>query len=51
VPIARASFWGAPAALPVLFGSLPKRIVGGKLPPTAGWQPALPRVSIVNEGK
>jgi hypothetical protein len=28
--------------LPALAGSLPAKIVFGKLPKTAGWQPALP---------
>ena len=36
-------FRGAQATLPALFGSLPKRIVAGKLPTTTGWQPVVPR--------
>ena len=48
--------WGSTGCQPVLFGSLPKRSsnaqargvfqrlgVVGRLPTTAGWQPALPR--------
>src|SRR5207249_9049908 len=46
-------FWGAPGCQPATAGSLPAEIfvwsrsfadVLGKLPSTAGWQPALPRV-------
>jgi hypothetical protein len=36
-------FLGSTGCQPVLFGSLPKRIVVGKLPTTAGKLPALPR--------
>jgi hypothetical protein len=33
---------GGTGSLPVVVGSLPTTIVFGKLPNTAGWQPALP---------
>ena len=51
-----ASRWGSIGCQPVLFGSLAEKRfailrnerddVVGKLPPTAGWQPALPRLSL-----
>jgi hypothetical protein len=41
----RVSFdLGSTGNLPVFFGSVPKKYVVGKLPTTAGWQPALPNV-------
>jgi len=34
---------GSAGSLPAVFGSLPNTILVGKLPTSAGWQPALPK--------
>jgi hypothetical protein len=41
--VRESMFRGSTGCKPVIFGSLPKRNVVGKLPTTAGKLPALPR--------
>ena len=41
---------GSAGSLPAVFGSLPNTILVGKLPASAGWQPALPKSEIASVG-